>query len=157
MGDLERPKCYADFRSISWVTRDLEGNRVKPLWPYFQQERDVRLLKERHPIHVDSCWNGVAAFDARWFIDDQPPALPRKITPSKEEKRDMIQTSPAAISLPLRFRSSRLCLSSECLLISLDMHRSLNPQRPLVFMNPVVTVGEYSRSVRTDILILFSI
>lgn len=46
--------------------------------------------------------------------------------------------------LPLRFRTSARCYSSECLLISLDLHRALVPHgiRPLILINPKVKVGE---------------
>lgn len=131
-----------------WVTRDRDGKRAKPLWPYFAAPRDVDALKREKPILVSSCWNGAVAYDARWFMDKEPP---RKIVSdsgtlqsiARRGAKDNATSEEPTLRLPLRFRTSSQCLSSECLLTSLDMHRALKPYRPWIFMNPTVVVGEH--------------
>ncbi|KAN0062106.1 hypothetical protein ACQY0O_005626 [Thecaphora frezii] len=44
------------------------------------------------------------------------------------------------VVLPLRFRSSLRCFSSECQLVSYDIHRATAPRRPLIFVHPGVRV-----------------
>lgn len=43
--------------------------------------------------------------------------------------------------LPIRFRSSKVCYESECLLSSLDMHRIARPLRPRIFLNTDLAVA----------------
>lgn len=133
--------CAFDFMQIglydTWVTRDIDGNRPKPLWPYFASDRDVKTLEEQKPILVDSCWNGAVAFDARWFRDSTAPLTKSGTHQSTKRGTDGV--------LPLRFRNSDICLASECLLTSLDIHRALQPIRPVIVMNPKV-VTAYDRT-----------
>lgn len=145
--------CAFDYMPLglydTWVTRDVYGDRAKPLWPYFAAGSDVDALIDRRPVLVNSCWNGAVAFDARWFTDDSPPRTsPILQHPSAKERQrptsPSARRSDTAVRLPLRFRSSSLCLSSECLLTSLDIHRALQPVRPVILMNPnVVTAYDH--------------
>lgn len=138
-GGLYDGACAFDYMPLglydTWVTRDIDGNRAKPLWPYFAADRDVRTLKEQKPILVDSCWNGAVAFDARWFRDATAPR-----TRPATHKTSHLKRRGDGI-LPLRFRNSDICLSSECLLTSLDIHRALQPIRPVIVMNPKVVTA----------------
>ncbi|PWN32573.1 uncharacterized protein FA14DRAFT_161952 [Meira miltonrushii] len=141
-GGMYDEACAFDFMPLglydTWVTRDIDGNRAKPLWPYFAADRDVKTLEEQKPILVDSCWNGAVAFDARWFRDSTAPLT----KPDKHHLTKREQDSAA--KMPLRFRNSNICLSSECLLTSLDIHQALQPIRPVIVMNPKV-VTAYDR------------
>ncbi|WFD08247.1 hypothetical protein MVES1_003619 [Malassezia vespertilionis] len=48
------------------------------------------------------------------------------------------------VQLPLKFRFSKTCHSSECLLISLDMHTMAYPDPPRILINPrLVTAYDY--------------
>lgn len=130
----------------------------------------IASLKAKQPIEVNSCWTGAASFDARWFTDATAPPGPDE--PAQrldledmalgrpQLKRETTEAVPAAaavglldthhsesialdpVELPLRFRSSSACDSSECLLINLDIHRAAAPRRPRILMNPLVAVGE---------------
>ncbi|KAK0542205.1 hypothetical protein OC845_006728 [Tilletia horrida] len=179
--------CAFDYisRGIydTWVTRDTLSQRVKAAWPYFQEVSDVQRLREGVPIEVNACWNGIAAFDAKWFIDSSMDSWPRvrtlraagssnlmsrsdTIGPSERRSRLDARAESSEVTrrwegpfdeppkLPLRFRPSKVCVASECMLSSFDMHRlvrSLNlptPDRrtphalarPLILMNPKVAV-----------------
>lgn len=57
-------------------------------------------------------------------------------------------TAPEPAPLPLRFRTSQRCYSSECLLVSYDLHRAMHPEgrRPKILINPNVRVGEWLTS-----------
>lgn len=143
-----------------WVTHDLDGHRPRALWPYFLREQDKANVRAGELVEVNACWNGIAAFDARWFTapsDERPatnttlpsgdvPALPRpenkvpviQRLPSRPPRNDSAEL-PAR--LPLHFRDSTICRASECTLISLDMHRIAYPTHPLIYMNPRIVVG----------------
>src|SRR5258706_14571794 len=49
--------------------------------------------------------------------------------------------APDKPPLPLPFRESHECTSSECYLIALDMHFWTSPNRPKIYVNPQVNVG----------------
>ncbi|ETW83402.1 glycosyltransferase family 69 protein, partial [Heterobasidion irregulare TC 32-1] len=117
--------CALDFDGIGlydiWVTHDACGLPTKEIWPYFSTD-DVAIdnLRKDLPIEVSSCWNGVAAFDARWFLPQQSPDG----------------------QLPLQFRDNSQCAASECFLVSYDMHLANPPtQRPRIYINPQVNVA----------------
>ncbi|KAK0556869.1 hypothetical protein OC846_000896 [Tilletia horrida] len=180
--------CAFDYISLgiydTWVTRDTLSQRVKPMWPHYQELADVQRLREGVPIEVNACWNGITAFDAKWYMDSNMDSWPRvrQLRAAASSSRwsrsdindrserstelDAREESSSEISrrwdgpfddppkLPLRFRPSKVCIASECMLFSFDMHRlvrSLNlptpkrrtPQdfaRPLILMNPKVAV-----------------
>ncbi|KAJ6578654.1 capsular associated protein [Mycena vulgaris] len=119
--------CGLDFDGIglydTWVIRDSCGERTKEIWPYFSFDSvAVDSLRREEPVQVATCWNGVAVFDANWF-------LPPTTTP----------TVPAGS--PLKFRADTPCPESECFLIAYDMHRRTAPGRPRIFVNPQVSVA----------------
>jgi len=130
--------CAMDFIGNgfydTWVTRDADGNTLKRQWPYFQRDQDVDALRENRPFQVNSCWNGITAFDAKWFYPSSPE-------PPTSETAPTDASEDAIVQLPLKFRSSSDCLSSECQLVSYDIHRSLHPARPNILVNPSVKVA----------------
>ncbi|CAK5265205.1 unnamed protein product [Mycena citricolor] len=110
--------CALDFDGIglydTWVIRDGCGHRTKEMWPYFSNDPvAVDRLRNDQPVEVATCWNGVAAFDSRWFLSNNP----------------------------LRFRDDPRCAESECFLIGYDMHVKTSPSRPRVYVNPQVNVA----------------
>ncbi|KAJ7493591.1 capsular associated protein [Mycena latifolia] len=119
--------CSLDFDGIglydTWVIRDSCGERTKEIWPYFSSDPvAVESLRREEPVEVATCWNGVAVFDANWFLP--PTAQP---------------TVPSGN--PLKFRADTPCAESECFLISYDMHLRTAPNRPRIFVNPQVNVA----------------
>ncbi|KAE8272230.1 hypothetical protein A4X09_0g156 [Tilletia walkeri] len=181
--------CAFDYIPLgmydTWVTRDVHGLRVKPMWPHFKELTDIAKLRARKPIEVNACWNGITAFDAKWYLDSDMSRWPRVQkfqstaagAPTGGSSRKSISNSslgmvsglttlearydwpydPPAV-LPLRFRTSKTCPASECMLFSFDMHRLVRPLqhpttpaaaaasrsqeqlRPLILMNPRVEV-----------------
>ncbi|KAJ7227009.1 capsular associated protein [Mycena pura] len=119
--------CGLDFDGIglydTWVIRDSCGQRTKEIWPYFSLDPvAVEALRREDPIEVATCWNGVAAFDANWFL----PPIPPFTTPKGG---------------PLKFRGDTVCPESECFLIGYDMHLRTAPTRPRIYVNPQVSVA----------------
>jgi hypothetical protein len=58
--------CGLDFYHRfydTWVSRDLDGNRFKKLFPYFVDYKSQERLLEGKPVRVFSCWNGVAVIN----------------------------------------------------------------------------------------------
>lgn len=114
--------CAFDYFKIglydTWVTRDTCSRRTKVVWPYFQDEHSISLLRQGKPVPVNSCWNGITAFDAKWFVESRDNGIK-----------------------PIRFRVLDECVTSECLLSSYDMHLKSDKQ-PEIYMNPLVPTGE---------------
>ncbi|KAF7321183.1 Capsular associated protein [Mycena chlorophos] len=118
--------CALDFDGIglydTWVIRDSCGHRTKEIWPYFSLDpMAIDSLRREEPIQVASCWNGVAAFDARWF-------LPSNGT----------HTIPAGPALA--FRADPTCTKSEFFPAPYDMLRT-KPRRPRISVDPQVNVA----------------
>ncbi|KAJ7211650.1 capsular associated protein [Mycena pura] len=119
--------CGLDYDGIvlcdTWVIRDSCGQRAKEIWPYFSFDPvAVAALRSEDPIEVATCWNGVAAFDANWFLPPIPPfTIPK--------------------DAPLKFRGDTVCPESECFLIGYDMHLRTAPTRPRIYVNPQVSVA----------------
>ncbi|KAF7307980.1 Capsular associated protein [Mycena kentingensis (nom. inval.)] len=118
--------CALDFDGIglydTWVIRDSCGRRTKEIWPYFSTDPvAVESLRRDEPIEVAACWNGIAAFDARWFLPSDGSSIP---------------AGPA-----LAFRAFMPCVESECFMISYDMHLRTTPSRPRIYVNPQVNVA----------------
>lgn len=121
----------------TWVTRDINEARLKPLWPYFSSAEDVASMRVEEPILVNSCWNGLTIFDASWFTShSRRPLLLQETTQAEA-------LATHNLSLPLRFRASPAphCLTSECLLTSYDQHLLSAPHRPRIYINPQVLVS----------------
>ncbi|EPQ31741.1 uncharacterized protein PFL1_01073 [Pseudozyma flocculosa PF-1] len=132
--------CGLDFIPLgfydTWVTRDAEGTRLKPLWPYFERPADIDSLRAGQPIPVRSCWNGMTAFRADLFVPQSnatqagTAAVAAKATP---EQQPNTTTSPTS---PLRFHTFPKCVVSECLLASYDIHLRTAPTPARIFVNP---------------------
>lgn len=125
--------CAMDFIGNgfydTWVTRDAQAQTLKRQWPYFKQPHDIDAMRQGTPFVVNSCWNGMSAFDAKWFV------------PPKSQSAQPAQP-------PIQFRSSSTCLSSECQLVSYDIHRATHPKRPNILINPAVKVAYTHRHYR---------
>ncbi|SPC64117.1 related to CAP59 (required for capsule formation) [Ustilago sp. UG-2017b] len=135
--------CALDYLPLgfydTWVMRDVDGFRPTPLWPYFKREQDIASLRRGEPILVNSCWNGITIFDAKWFL----PTL----------QTDANATPiPGPDGGPLRFRTHPECLVSECLLPSYDIHIR-SKERPLIFVNPrAVATYQYRDYLMYDVI-----
>lgn len=118
--------CALDYLPLgfydTWVMRDVQGYRPTPLWPYFKLEQDISSLRKGEVIPVNSCWNGMTIFDAKWFL------------PTSKDAKDPSPSSGVDDG-PIRFRTHPQCLASECMLPSYDIHVR-SKQRPLIFVNP---------------------
>lgn len=110
---LHPPGMYDDF-----ATRDFDGDVLgSHLYPYFSSRKSKKAIFNQEAIPVQSCWNGLVAFDAQPF---------------------------QSIPNPLQFRSIPDSLAayhveaSECCLIHYD-----NPASAIagVWINPTVRVG----------------
>ncbi|SPO22885.1 uncharacterized protein UTRI_01563 [Ustilago trichophora] len=133
--------CAMDFIGNgfydTWVVRDANGETLKRQWPYFKRDKDIEAMREARPFEVNSCWNGITAFDAKWFYPSNTSAASSSSAGNGDD-------GDGPLRLPLQFRSSTTCLSSECQLISYDIHRALYPARPTILINPAVKVA-YNR------------
>ena len=129
--------CAMDFIGNgfydTWVVRDAQGDTLKRQWPYWKRDQDVESMREARPFAVNSCWNGITAFDAKWFYPSNT-----SVSSSPAWQGD---DGDGPLQLPLKFRSSATCLSSECQLVSYDIHRALYPARPTILINPAVKVA----------------
>ncbi|KAH6907061.1 cryptococcal mannosyltransferase 1-domain-containing protein [Coprinopsis sp. MPI-PUGE-AT-0042] len=128
--------CGLDFDGVgmydTWVMRDACGRPTKEIWPYVASTSNnagtISNIRHNQPFEVASCWNGLAVFDAGWFLADTPPN-------SKKPKAKDADAPP----FPLRFRDDpEGCTESECYLSSLDLHYWSKPERPSVWVNPSV-------------------
>ena len=62
--------CVLDFSDVfydRWVSIDLDGNSLKPNFPFFINKEAQDLIVNHKPIRVLSCWNGVIAFNTAPF------------------------------------------------------------------------------------------
>lgn len=138
-GDFDQV-CAIDTFALgfydTWVTRDIVGDRLKPLWPYFQRAEDAELVRQRKPVLVNSCWNGITAFDGNWFMASGKQRL--HLTQTGEARASLWN-----VSMPIKFRAvpDEQCVSSECLLSSFDQHLLSHPLRPTIFVNPEIIVS----------------
>ena len=89
--------CGLDFSDVfydRWVSIDLDGNSLKPNFPFFINKQAQDLIVNHSPIRVFSCWNGVIVFNAaplkdkkiqfRYKEDDKP----RKFKINNDQKVD---------------------------------------------------------------------
>ena len=147
--------CAVDYVKLgiydTWVVRDANARAPRPLYPFFYSWRDQAIVFRRGSVPVNSCWNGITAFDARWFLpatnstSSTPPKNTSSDTPAISRLSFPIpsydDSSDGPAQLPLRFCTSNICYESECLLSSLDMHRIARPLRPRIFLNTDLAVA----------------
>lgn len=116
--DFAKPPHYYD----TFALRDNDGHEaVTSTFPYFRSKASRSAMISGHPVPVQSCWNGIVAFDAAPFYD--PDRLKFRGVPD---------------SLALHHVEG-----SECCLIHVD-----NPltQSHGVWLNPNVRVGYSSEA-----------
>ncbi|KAI5292225.1 Obg-like ATPase, partial [Ascosphaera acerosa] len=130
--------CALDFAHArafydSFALRDLNGKTTySSAYPYLSERTARNALGRGEPVPVQSCWNGLAVFDAAPFTPPPPPASDGQ---------------------PLRFRGISDSLAahhvegSECCLIHYD-----NPltRSKGVWVNPHVRVG-YNAAARASV------
>ena len=136
--------CWLGFYD-TWVMRDADGKTMRPFWPYFRATQDQAAVRARLPVPVNACWNGITAFDARWFMNATTNASLPTLTAAMAlpPHRPLLHQDALdrAATVPLSFRSSSTCFASESLLSSLDMHRISWPHRPRIYVNPDLVVA----------------
>ncbi|KAL8670807.1 MAG: hypothetical protein Q9168_004668 [Polycauliona sp. 1 TL-2023] len=111
--DFSKPPHYYD----TFALRDANGDEaVMSTYPYFRSSASRNALISGQPVPVQSCWNGIVAFDAATFY--HTPALRFRGIPD----------SLAQFHLE----------GSECCLVHAD--NPLTPERG-VWLNPNVRVG----------------
>lgn len=137
-----RAACAVDFVNPfkfydTFATRDLHGYSMGvPFFPWFstagngESRKDV--LAESDAVRVRSCWNGMVAFDAKYF---------------QRNKHNTSHADPGAQSLPARFRSGRDLFweGSECCLIHADIQDAPSDVDAItdtgIYMNPFIRVA----------------
>lgn len=150
-GDFDQV-CAIDTFSLgfydTWVTRDVDQDRLKPMWPYFKRADDVDSVRVGSPVLVNSCWNGLTIFDAAWFMAPQDTSTAASKSKSSLPSLGLSEAGVAKakewnVSLPLEFRSVQpgACIASECLLSSFDQHLLSYPHRPSIYVHPRVVVS----------------
>ncbi|KAK4697566.1 alpha-1,3-mannosyltransferase, partial [Lecanoromycetidae sp. Uapishka_2] len=123
--------CSLDFAKAphyydTFALRDSDGHEaVSSTFPYFRSKASRNAILAGQPVPVQSCWNGIIAFDATPFYEPDP-----------------LQFRGVPDSLALHHVEG-----SECCLIHAD-----NPLTPTqgVWMNPDVRVG-YSPQAYTAV------
>ena len=116
--DYSHPPAYYD----TFALRDISGSEaVTSTFPYFRSRLSRDPMVAGQPVPVQSCWNGIVAFDAAPFVSPSSPLTFRG-------------TPDTLATLHLE--------ASECCLLHVD-----NPLTPSkgVYLNPAVRVG-YSPS-----------
>ncbi|OCK80823.1 glycosyltransferase family 69 protein [Lepidopterella palustris CBS 459.81] len=117
--DFEKPPSYYD----TFALRDSSGAKpIMDTWPYFLSWDSRHALIGNQPVPVQSCWNGIVAFDSAPFYGDVMPGKPTQLAFRG------IEDSLASSHLE----------GSECCLIHADNYLSA---RKGVWLNPAVRVG----------------
>lgn len=95
--------CAMDFIGNgfydTWLTRDTHGDTLKRQWPYLKSGKDVDAMRHGKPFEVNSCWNGISAFDAKWFYPSNNGSAPRSSALESVDEDGLLQ-------LALKFRAS---------------------------------------------------
>ena len=146
--------CSVDFVDYfkfydTYATRDLEGYSMGvPFYPWFssagsaQSRSDV--MNQKDAVRVKSCWGGMVAFDAKYLQSTRtsPVNVTREI-----ESHTISPSSPATVSLPVRFRAEPEMYydACECCLIQADIlsvsQREDVDQDTGIYFNPFVRVA----------------
>ncbi|KAF2218903.1 cryptococcal mannosyltransferase 1-domain-containing protein [Elsinoe ampelina] len=160
-----RAACATDFINPfkfydTFATRDLEGYDMGvPFYPWFAHvgaaasRNDV--LAQKDAVRVRSCWGGMVAFKASYFLNDpvdRPTLTPprrRLLQPREDDERD-----PDAKNdfLPARFRAEEdpFWDASECCLIHADIQHA-QPKNLTedteIYMNPYIRVAYDTRTL----------
>lgn len=68
--DFSKPPIYYD----TFALRDISGAQaITEAWPFFLSHASRDALIANQPVPVQSCWNGIIAFDAVPFYVSSPP------------------------------------------------------------------------------------
>lgn len=134
--------CAMDFINAfkfydTFASRDAEGHPLGvPFFPFFSSagqaisRRDV--LAGTDAVRVKSCWGGMVAFEAKWFIEQPQPFL------AVTAERDMVTSMETALTPKnqIQFRASPELMwdASECCLVHADI-AALASQKPQVWEN----------------------
>lgn len=164
--DFINPWKYYD----TFATRDAEGYMLGvPFFPFFTSAgRGVSrgdLLDGLDAVRVKSCWGGMVAFEAKWFMGLQKKEMEQEqqsLSSSKKEKSESktktkipAQQQPTS---PVRFRSLPELMwdASECCLIHADIGQltTLSPEPwedPQnfdvgIYINPFIRVAYDTRT-----------
>ena len=141
--------CALDFINAfkfydRFATRDLEGYELGvPFFPWFTNagngisRQDV--LDQKDSVRVRSCWGGMTAFEAKWFLG--------------KSDAEVIQEKPPLDVSPIRFRYEEdpFWDSSECCLIHADLtyvrHGPEVTTNSGIYTNPYIRVAYDSRTL----------
>ena len=67
--DYAKPPAYYD----TFALRDSEGHEAaSSTYPFFKSKASRNAMIKGHPVPVQSCWNGMIAFDADAFTSNNP-------------------------------------------------------------------------------------
>ncbi|KIW07246.1 uncharacterized protein PV09_02102 [Verruconis gallopava] len=171
--DFINPFKYYD----TFATRDAEGHGLGvPFFPFFTSAGHgfsrADMLAGTDAVRVKSCWGGMVAFEAKWFVDQRSGLLleaPDKLgsqsstKPDGDERTRKTTTANVPSQQPtrpkqVRFRSLPELMwdASECCLIHADIGElaAKNPEpweNPQaldhgIYMNPFIRVAYDSRT-----------
>ena len=156
--DFINPWKYYD----TFATRDAEGQMMGvPFFPFFTgagngiSRRDM--MTGTDAVRVKSCWGGMVAFEAKWFIRQSThDAKAEKKNHDVNSKENYAASTPA--TSPVRFRSLSELMwdASECCLIHADL-AALTSQAPEdwedpngfdagIYINPFIRVAYGERT-----------
>ena len=134
--DFINPWKYYD----TFATRDAEGQSLGvPFFPFFTSARNGisrrDMLSGTDAVRVKSCWGGMVAFEAKWFMIQQKQDEAKKMTKLKGNATKAVQ--PKMTSPYVSFRASREIMweASECCLVHADLS-ALTAQHPDEWENP---------------------
>jgi hypothetical protein len=106
----------------AWVSIDLDGNGLKPRFPYFSNKEGQDLVAYHKPVRIFSCWNGIIAF---------------KASPIKDKKVQFRYKMNSILPKNIINTPIKNYFESECTYFHIDIH-SLGYSKK--FINPDVRV-----------------
>lgn len=113
--------CAMDFIGNgfydTWLTRDTHGDTLKRQWPYLKSGKDVDAMRHGKPFEVNSCWNGISAFDAKWFYPSNNGSAPRSSALESVDEDGLLQ-------LALKFRASEASMPVSGMSVDIVRHPS---------------------------------
>uniref|UniRef100_A0A0G4FEF2 Glycosyltransferase family 69 protein n=1 Tax=Chromera velia CCMP2878 TaxID=1169474 RepID=A0A0G4FEF2_9ALVE len=151
--------CAMDFNAAfydTWVSRDINGQILTAYFPFVEEAEAQARLRRGEAFEVLSCWNGMLAFKAHFFVfsakkrDELPGAFPSNNQPSQlgKEEGGPLSFRAYTVSEPRLIHPEYVWdtrhPASECFLIFKDL-RILKPSARVV-INPRVNVA-YSTGV----------
>ncbi|PNS17474.1 Vesicle-associated membrane protein-associated protein [Sphaceloma murrayae] len=160
-----RAACATDFINPfkfydTFATRDLEGYDMGvPFYPWFAHAGDAAsrkdVLSQKDAVRVRSCWGGMVAFKASYFLNapsgPPPVAPPRQSLSLRRDERNP-GTTQNDMFLPARFRAEEdpFWDASECCLIHADIQQADAEdlkEDTGIYMNPFIRVAYDTRTL----------